>query len=254
MTVARSVSTLPGMGETGGTGETGTRLTVLARTQAAGPGLVRTLAAIPAGGRHTSTAQAGGELWFVIEGAGRLDLEGAPGLALAADRGLRIPGGSAYRLECDRAGELRVDMVALPGPSRPAEWDAQPGAGVADGPVSRDLRDCPAETTGDRTFRVLFGPGRGCAVATQFVGEIPPGRAPEHSHPYDEVVLILEGSGIAHVGGTGRELTAGTCLHLPPGLRHCLENTGSRVMRVLGVFHPADSPAVKLPQSAAGSG
>jgi mannose-6-phosphate isomerase-like protein (cupin superfamily) len=249
LTVPRSAPTLPGMSETG------TTLTVLARTRAGGTGLVRTLAAVPAGGWHSGTARAGGELWFVIEGSGRLDLDGAPGTALIDDRGLRIPAGSAYRLECGRAGELRLDMVALPGPSRSAGLEAAPGAGSADALVSRDLRDCPAETTGDRTFRVLFGPGRGCAVATQFVGEIPPGRAPEHSHPYDEVVLILQGTGIAHVGGgADRELSAGTCLHLPPGLPHCLENTGPHVLRVLGVFHPADSPAAKLPLSVIGSG
>jgi quercetin dioxygenase-like cupin family protein len=93
---------------------------------------------------------------------------------------------------------------------------------------------------------VLFGPGRGCEVATQFVGEIPPGRAPEHSHPYDEVVMILAGVGVAHLGGAQQALAPGTCLHLPPGLPHCLENTGSLTLRVLGVFHPADSPAAKL--------
>ena len=43
--------------------------------------------------------------------------------------------------------------------------------------------------------------------------------------------------------------SAGTCLHLPPGLPHCLENTGPQLMRVLGVFHPAGSPAAKLPHS-----
>jgi mannose-6-phosphate isomerase-like protein (cupin superfamily) len=240
LTIAQSAFTLPDMGETG------TSLTVLARIASGGPGLVRTLAELPPGGRHVGTAAAGGELWFVIEGSGRLDLDGAPGPALVPDRGLWIPAGAAYRLESDRAGRLRVDTVALPAASRPAEGDARPEPNGADVPVSRDLRDCPAETTGDRMFRVLFGPGRDCAAATQFVGEIPPGRAPEHSHPYDEVVLILQGSGVAHLGGTERELSAGTCLHLPPGLRHCLENTGPRVMRVLGVFHPADSPAAKL--------
>jgi quercetin dioxygenase-like cupin family protein len=81
------------------------------------------------------------------------------------------------------------------------------------------------------------------------VGEIPPGRAPDHSHPYDEVVLILRGEGIAHIGGVAHALAAGTCAHLPPGLAHCLENTGPGTMRVLGVFHPADSPAAKLGQS-----
>jgi mannose-6-phosphate isomerase-like protein (cupin superfamily) len=233
-------------------GETGTRLTVLARTGAGGSGLVRTLAEIPPGGRQAGSAAAGGELWFVIEGSGQLDLDGAPGPALVPDRGLWIPAGAAYELECCQAGGLRVDIVALPAASWPADRHARPTANGAHVLLSRDLRDCPAETTGDRKFRVLFGPGRDCPAATQFVGEIPPGRAPEHSHHYDEVVLILEGSGVAHLGGVGRELSAGTCLHLPPGLPHCLENTGPQVMRVLGVFHPADSPAAKLPHPPTG--
>ena len=67
----------------------------------------------------------------------------------------------------------------------------------------------------------------------------------EHSQPYDEVVLILR-RGVAHIGGTEHELEPGICLHLPPGLLHCLENPGPDTMRVLGVFHPADSPAAKL--------
>ncbi len=223
-------------------------LTVLARTGAGGAGLVRTLAEVPPRGRHAGAAGDGGELWFVIEGSGRLDLDGAPGLPLVPDRGLWLPAGAAYELECGAAGRLRLDVVALPAPSsHPATGDTLPTAGGAAVPLSRDVRDCPAETTGDRTFRVLFGPGRDCATATQFVGEIPPGRAPEHSHPYDEVVLVLQGTGVAHVGGADRALSAGTCLHLPPGLPHCLENTGSQPMRVLGVFHPAGSPAAKLP-------
>jgi quercetin dioxygenase-like cupin family protein len=162
--------------------------------------------------------------------------------------------GAGCQLESGRAGGLRLDIVALPAASWSAEGDTRPAANGADVPLSRDLQDCPAETTGDRKFRVLFGPGRDCAAATQFVGEIPPGLAPEHSHPYDEVVLVLQGSGVAHLDGVDRELAAGTCLHLPPRLRHCLENTGPQMMRVLGVFHPAGSPAAKLPHSLSGPG
>jgi mannose-6-phosphate isomerase-like protein (cupin superfamily) len=224
-------------------GDAGASLTVLARTGTDGSGLTRTLAEVPPGGRHAGAAGAGGELWFVIDGSGRLDLDGVPGPALVPDRGLWIPAGAAYQLASDGADWLRLDIVALPGP---ADGNAPSAVGGAGLPLGRDLRDCPAEMTGDRKFRVLFGPGRDCAAATQFVGEIPPGRAPEHSHPYDEVVLILQGTGVAHVGGADRELSAGTCLHLPPGRRHCLENTGTQPMRVLGVFHPADSPAAKV--------
>jgi mannose-6-phosphate isomerase-like protein (cupin superfamily) len=222
-------------------GELAASLTVLARTGTGGSGLVCALAEVPARGRHSGVAGAGGELWFVIEGSGRLDVDGAPGPALVPDRGLRIPAGAGYELACDGTGGLRLDIVALPAAGNALSVVHGPGPAL-----SRDLRDCPAETTGDRTFRVLFGPGRDCATATQFVGEIPPGRAPEHRHPYDEVVLVLHGTGVAHVGGADRELSAGTCLHLPPGLGHCLENTGPQAMRVLGVFHPADSPAAKL--------
>jgi len=179
-------------------------------------------------------------------------LERVEDAALLTGRGLWIPPRGRYRLECDRGARLRIDMVALPSPSRATSRNARARAIGANKPLSRDLRDCPAETTGDRRFRVLFGPGRDCAAATQFVGEIPPGRAAEHSHPYDEVVLVLRGTGVAHAGSRDYELSAGTCLHLPPGMRHCLENTGPQAMRVLGVFHPADSPSVKLPRSPAG--
>jgi quercetin dioxygenase-like cupin family protein len=113
-------------------------------------------------------------------------------------------------------------------------------------PLVRGLADCDVEWTGDRQFRVLFGPGNDCSVATQFVGEIPPGRAPVHSHPYDETVLVLGGEGTLHLDGDTAPLSPGTCTHLRPGQPHCLENTGTTLLRVLGVFHPANSPAAKL--------
>jgi mannose-6-phosphate isomerase-like protein (cupin superfamily) len=234
--------------------DTAVGLTVLARTGTDGSGLTCTSAVVPPRRRHAGVAGAGGELWFVIEGSGSLEVDGAPAPALVADRGFKIPAGAAYELGGSATGRLRMYVVAVPGgKSWPDGRDIRPAAGGAAAPFSRDLRDCPVETTGDRKFRVLFGPGRDCSVATQFVGEIPPGRAPEHSHPYDEVVLVLQGTGVAHVAGADRELRAGSCLHLPPGQRHCLENTGQQIMRVLGVFHPADTPAAKLPGSPAKS-
>jgi mannose-6-phosphate isomerase-like protein (cupin superfamily) len=78
---------------------------------------------------------------------------------------------------------------------------------------------------------------------TQFVGVIPPSRAPLHSHTYDEVVFVLEGDGVYHIGAESIPMGPGTCIHLPPLTLHCLENTGSTDMRVLGVFHPSGDPA-----------
>jgi quercetin dioxygenase-like cupin family protein len=211
----------------------------LLATGPAGPRLARRLVDVSSGSWFDGTAGAGGELWFVIAGDGRLGVEGQPGLPVTGDRALWIPPAARYQLRANGPADLHLDAVTLP--------VAETGSGSAEStaPLVSDLRDCAVETTGDRRFRVLFGPGRGCAAATQFVGEIPPGRAPEHSHPYDELVLILAGEGVLHTGGGDHPIRAGSCAHLPPGLRHCLENTGPAMLRVLGVFHPADSPAAK---------
>ena len=78
---------------------------------------------------------------------------------------------------------------------------------------------------------------------TQFRGYIPVGRAPDHFHRYDEVVYVLAGEGAFHVDGESASLRAGSCIHLPARLIHCLENSGPGEMQVLGVFRPAGSPA-----------
>ena len=201
-----------------------------------GAGLVRRLVTVPAGSRFDGAAGPGGELWFVIAGAGEFASGGAPPRPVRPDTAVWLPPGGRYNLSAGVA--LRVDSVCLPaGPA---------GAAADDAPRLVELGDRPVEMTGDRRFRVLFGPGNGCPAATQFVGEIPPGRAPAHSHPYDEVVLVLDGQGVLHRGPADEPLAPGSCVHLPPGGPHCLENTGQGTLRVLGVFHPGGSPAAKL--------
>jgi mannose-6-phosphate isomerase-like protein (cupin superfamily) len=225
--------------------ETGATIRLLLNAGGGGGGLVRRMVDVPASGEFVGTVGAGGELWFVVWGTAELRTDRVPGPELSQDRGLLMPPGVAYQVTVGSAEPLRLDVVTLP--SAMSDPASRPdNAAFPRSPRTADLADCDVETTGDRKFRVLFGPGRGCEVATQFVGEIPPGRAPEHSHPYDELVMILAGEGVAHIDGAEHALAPGTCLHLPPGLVHCLENTGLHSLRVLGVFHPADSPAAKL--------
>jgi quercetin dioxygenase-like cupin family protein len=101
-----------------------------------------------------------------------------------------------------------------------------------------------AGATAARRFQLGATPAVGCESATQFLGYIPPGRAPDHYHRYDEVVYVVEGEGVLHVEGQESEpIGAGSSVHLPARLVHCLENTGSEDMTVLGVFRPAGSPA-----------
>ena len=94
--------------------------------------------------------------------------------------------------------------------------------------------------TGDRWYRVLIE-----SEVTQFVGSIPPGRAPDHFHEYEEVLFILQGEGRMHKGTSSTPVEPGSCIYLPPRQMHCVENTGAGELRLLGVFYPAGSPAVR---------
>jgi mannose-6-phosphate isomerase-like protein (cupin superfamily) len=101
----------------------------------------------------------------------------------------------------------------------------------------------PIPAPPNREFRYLVDRETGCREVTQFIGLIPPGRVPMHDHSYDEVVYVVSGEGVLHLGGRDTPLGPGSCIHLPPRVEHCLENTGGEPLRVLGVFHPAGDPA-----------
>jgi mannose-6-phosphate isomerase-like protein (cupin superfamily) len=107
------------------------------------------------------------------------------------------------------------------------------------------LSDRRALPTADRWYRVLVDDEIGSEQATQFVGSIPPGRAPDHFHEYEEVLFILRGEGRMWAGETNTAIGPGSCIYLPKRQVHCVENTGSGELRLLGVFYPAGSPAVR---------
>jgi mannose-6-phosphate isomerase-like protein (cupin superfamily) len=150
-------------------------------------------------------------------------------------------------------GELRpgTALFVSKGTSWTAEGDAR-GVSVlvhdpapATGPhavVDLNAADEGTATAG-RAFLLGATPEVGCHSVTQFIGLIPPGRAPDHFHRYDEVIYVLDGEGYLEIDGEQAPIRAGSCIHLPRTLVHCLANTGESEMRVLGVFTPAGSPA-----------
>ncbi|MFY9610755.1 MAG: cupin domain-containing protein, partial [Blastocatellia bacterium] len=79
---------------------------------------------------------------------------------------------------------------------------------------------------------------------TQFVGLIPPGRAPMHHHTYEEAIYIIEGEGRVWTSDGSAAFKAGSSIYLPRGVSHSLENTGATDIKLLGVFHPSGSPDV----------
>jgi mannose-6-phosphate isomerase-like protein (cupin superfamily) len=107
------------------------------------------------------------------------------------------------------------------------------------------LSDRRALPTADRWYRVLVDEEIGSEQVTQFVGSIPPGRAPDHFHEYEEVLFVLRGEGRMWAGETNTPIAPGSCIYLPKRQVHCVENTGEGELRLLGVFYPAGSPAVR---------
>jgi mannose-6-phosphate isomerase-like protein (cupin superfamily) len=186
-------------------------------------------------GRSAARALEGSqEVLYVVSGNGRLHV-GGRGHELEPDLGAYVAAGEAYEVENDSAEALVVVCVRAPQEGR-ANHD----------PEHRTVRFAdrePLPAKPNREFRYLVNQDLGCPDVTQFIGLIPPGRAPMHSHSYDEVIYVVEGEGVVHLSGEETAIAAGSCIHLPPLEEHCLENTGERTMRVLGVFHPSGDPA-----------
>ncbi|HEX2125930.1 MAG TPA: cupin domain-containing protein, partial [Thermoleophilaceae bacterium] len=173
------------------------------------------------------------EALFVLRGDGRLVIDGVAH-DLVPETAAYVASGETSVVENTGSGELSLVSVLLPPAPTPP----------ADRAVTVRLSDQEArDATSDREFRILLEPSTGLTGATQFVGYIPTKRAPEHYHLYDEVIYVLDGQGVLHVGDEHTPIGAGSCIHLRPELRHCLENTGTSEMRVLGVFRPAGDPS-----------
>jgi mannose-6-phosphate isomerase-like protein (cupin superfamily) len=173
------------------------------------------------------------EALFVLEGGGTLWLDGTAH-ALEPETAARIAPGQRYEL--DNPGPAELALVSVRAPAA--------AAAPPDAPAVVRLADQDARAaTSDRAFRILLDPERGLTGGTQFVGVIPTKRAPEHYHHYDEVIYVLEGEGVLHVGGERTPIGRSSCIHLRPRLRHCLENTGPGDMRVVALFRPAGDPS-----------
>ena len=177
-----------------------------------------------AGEHHEAGAD---EVVYVLEGSGRMTVADEvhalrPGVAIFVSRGL------PWSAEGDARG---VSVLV---------HDPEPSTGHA----VVDLHAVETGTaTAGRQFLLGATPEVGCASVTQFIGLVPPGRAPDHFHTYDEVIYVLEGEGFLEIDGEQAPLRAGSCVHLPARLVHCLANTGDSELRLLGVFRPAGSPA-----------
>jgi mannose-6-phosphate isomerase-like protein (cupin superfamily) len=162
------------------------------------------------------------------------------------DTGIHIRPGQPFVIDNRSPESLTIISSQCPDPDRSPQFVSPPSShttGDAPAPIVR-LADQRAQPTADRWYRVMVDDGMGSA-ATQFVGSIPPGRAPDHFHDYEEVLFILKGEGRIWAGETNTAIAPGSCIYLPKGQVHCVENTGEGELRLLGVFYPAGSPSVR---------
>jgi quercetin dioxygenase-like cupin family protein len=167
------------------------------------------------------------ELLYVLDGNGAVTIDGERA-ELAPGTAVYVAAGARWSVDEPHGLELLSVLVRDPLPTDSGRYAV----------IGIDEAEA-GEATAGRMFRLLAP----CASATQFVGYIPPGRAPDHYHRYDEVVYVLDGEGALHVDGESAPLKRGSCIHLPATLVHSLENHGPGEMLVLGVFRPAGSPA-----------
>jgi mannose-6-phosphate isomerase-like protein (cupin superfamily) len=163
-----------------------------------------------------------------------------------SDTGVYIRPDQTFAIHNPGSGAVTLISSQCPDPDRSIQFTNATPISQSPGPIQIvRLADQKAQPTADRWYRLLIDERVGSTQVTQFVGSIPPGRAPDHFHHYEEVLFILKGSGRMWAGETNTPVDAGSCIYLPKGQVHCVENTGEDELRLLGVFYPAGSPSVR---------
>ncbi|MCM3900122.1 MAG: cupin domain-containing protein [Pyrinomonadaceae bacterium] len=189
------------------------------------------------------------EIAYVLQGAATILIDGWP-YPVQPETGVYLRPGAILTL--DNPGPESFVLISSQCPEPVATCDPLPPLTSPRSlekpsqlpPIVR-LADRDAVPTADRWYRVLVDEEVGSTQVTQFVGSIPPGRAPDHFHNYEEVLFILRGVGRMWAGKTHTPIAPGSCIYLPKGQVHCVENTGDSELRLLGVFYPAGSPSVR---------
>jgi mannose-6-phosphate isomerase-like protein (cupin superfamily) len=203
-------------------------------TQAGATAISLRVLELSAGERATLRNETSDEVLYVLSGSGL-----ANDFALTPDTGLYLPPSTSL----DIAATEGLTLVSSRCPDDGASLEGyEPGRGA---PFAVLMKDRPVQRTGDRWYREVINEDAGSTQVTQFVGGIPPGRAPDHFHLYEEVIVILDGVGEMWAGISRTPIETGSCIFLPHGQVHCVENRGLGEMRLLGVFYPAGSPAVR---------
>lgn len=107
----------------------------------------------------------------------------------------------------------------------------------------------PAEPfRGGSTYQTLVGDAAGSTPLFIGIQTAPPGyKTALHSHPYMEVITVLDGEGEAWLEDTHgiAKLRPGMSLVVPAGVKHWFSATGDQPLRIMGV-HAAPQRTVHV--------
>jgi mannose-6-phosphate isomerase-like protein (cupin superfamily) len=82
----------------------------------------------------------------------------------------------------------------------------------------------------------FVGADHGGVGVCVIIVEAPPGRGPAlHTHPYEELLLVQEGTGTFTLGDETLEVGAGELVVVPPGVPHGFKNTGEGVLKQIDI-------------------
>ena len=102
-------------------------------------------------------------------------------------------------------------------------------------------REVEAKQLPGRSHKMIIQPGVFGVKSMCFgVADFPPlAHAPAHVHAKEEEILyVLSGAGEMYFNGTPEPLEPGTCMYVPSGVEHSINNTGTAVLKVAYVFSP----------------
>lgn len=91
---------------------------------------------------------------------------------------------------------------------------------------------------GNSTYQTIVGDAAGTTPVFMGIQTAPPGfRAQLHSHPYMEIIIVLEGEGEAWLEDTDGivSLRPGVTLVLPAGVKHWFSATGRAPLKIVGL-------------------
>ena len=178
---------------------------------------------------------------FVKSGRGTVDIGGRR-FPVAGETGVCIKPGEAFQI--DSEDQLRLNLSVCPHGDGVEFLGSMPE--IFDDSVPERVQgvdEGKREAMGERFFQVLIDQRSHGTPVTQFIGEIPPSRAPHHHHPYEETITILSGEGRMWTDERNAPVQPGDTIFLPKRQAHSLECTSPGGMRLIGLFYPSMSPA-----------